>query len=113
MVSCGYEQNRPEIMLIAPRGKHLAFALGSWLESRNLQDVGHAERSQLTNLPRALVFIRQPAADEFPILSAWRVSENRDLLRDTASDQISGFERSSAAGVERHNNDVSRTNRPV
>jgi hypothetical protein len=86
-------------MLIAPRGKHLAFAYGSWLESRNLQDIGHAQRSQLANLPPTLIFIREPSADELPIFSAWRISEDRDLLRDTPLHKISSFECSGAARV--------------
>ena len=110
MIPCGYEYDRSEIMLIAPPRKRLAFAFRSGIESRDLQDVVHFERSQLANLPRALIFIGEPAADEFPILSAWRISKNRDLLRDTILYKICSFECSRAAGVKRHDDDVRPTN---
>jgi hypothetical protein len=110
MVGCGYEYNRSKIMLITPRGEHLAYAPGSRIRSRNSQDVGHAERSQLAYLSRARIFVRKSAPDEFPIFSAWRIGKNRDLLRDTISNKVSSFERSGTAGIKRHDDNVSRTN---
>jgi hypothetical protein len=108
-----HEHNEPELVLVAPRCKNLAFTFCSRFVSRNLHDVRYAKPSQLPNLPCRRIFVREPSADELKIFSTRRISENRHSRRDAAMHEVGRLQRSSAARIGRYNDDVGRRNRLV
>ena len=85
-------------MLVAPWRKHLAFTLGSNVGSGDLHDIRYAKPPQLANLPGASIFVREPSADEFVVLSTRWVGKNRNTRRDAALHEIRRFECPSATG---------------
>src|SRR5271170_3267329 len=88
MVISRHDHDGPELMLVAPAWKHLAFTLGSGVGPGYPQDVGHAQPLQLANLPSARIIVGESAPDEFVIFSARRVGENRNSLRDAALHEV-------------------------
>ena len=88
-------------MLVAPRGKHLAFAFGSGFGYGDLHDIRHAKPPQLANLPCASILVREPPADELVVISTRRIGKNRNARRDAALHEVCRFERPRAAGSKR------------
>ena len=113
VVPSGYEHNGSELMLVAPRRKHLAFAFGSSIGSGDFHNVRHAERPQLANLPCARILVRKAPADELVVFSTRRIGKNCNARRDAALHEVRRFERPRAAGVKRHDDDVDRRDRFV
>jgi hypothetical protein len=93
-------------MLPAPCRKHLAFTFGSNVGAWDLHDIGYAKPAQLADLPCAPILVREPPADELVVFSTWRVSKNRNALRDAALHEVRRFERPRAAGIKRYDDDV-------
>jgi hypothetical protein len=111
VVPSGHEHNRSELMLIAPWRKYLAFTFSSSFGSGDLHDICDAQPVQLADLPRARILVRQPSADKLVILSTRRVGKNRNACRDSALHKVSRFERPSAAGIKRYDDNVGGSDR--
>src|ERR1700738_5185259 len=112
VASC-HKHDGSELMLVAPRRKHLAFTFGSDLGSGDLHDIRHAKRAQLANLPCARILVREPSTDELVVFSAGRVRKNRNARRDAIVHEVCRFEGPRAAGIERYDYDVSGRDRLV
>jgi len=54
-------------------GFHLQFSVAS----RDLQNIRHAQRPQLANLPCARIIVRDTSADELVVFSTRRVGKHR------------------------------------
>lgn len=67
------------MILVRPRRKHLTFIFGS-VDSGDLHDVLHAKLSQLTNLPRTRILLREPATDELMVHAARRIHKDRNSI---------------------------------
>ena len=113
VVPRGHEYNGSELILIAPWWKHLSFTFGSSVGSGDFYNIRHTKRSQLANLPRARILMREPPADELVIFSTRRVAKNRNPRRDAALHEIRRFERPRAAGMKRYDDDVGGRDRLV
>ena len=87
-------------MPFAPWWKHGTFSVGSSITSWDLDNVLHAKPIQLTNLSRASILVREPAANEFVVFSARRVGKYRNSRRDAALHEVCRFERARTAGIE-------------
>src|ERR1700757_1243772 len=106
VVPSGYEHKGSEPMLVAPWRKPLAFSFGSDVGSGDLHHIRHAKPSQLTNLPRSRIFVREPPADELVVFSTRRVGKDRNSRRDAALHEIRRFERPRAADTRYYDDDV-------
>ena len=106
MVLGGHEHNRSNFMFDKPRWQYLTFAAGSGIRSADPYDIFNTKRLQLTNLPCALILIGESPANEFLIFSARRIRKDGNALCDPAVDEVCRFDRSSATGIERYNDDV-------
>jgi hypothetical protein len=84
VVPRGHEHNGSELMSVAPWRKHLAFTFGPNVGSANLNDIRHAKRPQLTNLPCGVILVRKPPADELVVFCTRRVGKNRNSRRNAA-----------------------------
>jgi hypothetical protein len=93
LVPSGHEHNGSELMLVAPRWKHLAFTFGSSLGSGDLQNIRNAQQPQLANLPCARILVREPSADELVVFSTRRVGKNRNARCNAAVHEVRRFER--------------------
>jgi hypothetical protein len=58
VILTGHHHNASEMMLVAPKRKHLTLSFRS-IESRDLHDI-HAKRRQLANLPCPFILIGEP-----------------------------------------------------
>src|SRR3954447_12734793 len=101
VVPCSHKHYGSELMIVAPRRKHLAFAGSSSFGSGDLHDIRDAKPPQLANLPCATILVREPSADELVVVSAWRVGKNSNARRDAVFYEVCRFERPSAAGSKR------------
>lgn len=110
--SC-HEHNGPELLLVAPWRKNLTLTFGSSFGSGNLHDIGHAEPSELPDLPCRQILVREPAADELEIFSTRRVRKDRNSRRDAAMHEVRRLQRPRAAGIRRYRDDVGSRNRLV
>jgi hypothetical protein len=81
VVPTGHEHNGPELVLVAPCRKHMAFAIGSSFAFGDLHNIRHAKQSQLANLPCAAILVREPSADELVVISARRLALSRLLKK--------------------------------
>ncbi len=93
------------MLFAAPLGKHPTLAFGS-SDSGDLQDVGNAEHLQLANLPCPCILVWEPPADELKVFSARWVLKNRNALCDPTLHEVGRFERASAVGIDRQDDDV-------
>src|SRR6516164_10723086 len=93
VVPCDHKHYGSEVLLVAPRRKHLAFASGSSFVSGDLHDIRHTKPRQLANLSCATILVREPSADELVVVvSAWRVGKNGNARRDTVFYEVRRFE---------------------
>ena len=106
VVPSGHEYNGSELMLVAPRRKHVSFTLRSIVRSGDLQDIRHAKPPQLANLLCARILVREPPANELVVFSTRRVGKNRNACCNTALHEVRRFERPRAAGSKRYDDDV-------
>lgn len=107
------EDHGPECVLVAPRRKHLAFAVRASFFCGNLHDLRYAEPSQLLNLPRRRILVGKSSANELEILSTRGIRKNRNPRRNAAMDEIRGFENPCTARMRRYDDDVGRSERLV
>src|SRR5262249_47276919 len=105
VVSC-HEHYGPELMLVGPARKHLAFTFGSHVRSGDLHDIRPSKPPQLAYLPGARIVVRESPADELVIFSVRRIGKNCNTCRDAALHEIGRFERPRAGGIKRYDDDV-------
>ena len=101
VVPSGHEYNGSELMLVAPRRKHVSFTLRSNVRSGDLQDIRHAKPPQLANLLCARILVKEPPADELVVFSTRRVGKHRDPCCDAALHEVRRFERRRNQAIRR------------
>ncbi len=95
-----HEHDGPEMMLVAPRWKHPTFIVTS-IDSGDFDHIGYAKQPQPANLPRPLILVRKPPANELLVCFRWNVSEDPNSLCNTAMHKVGRFERPLGTGSNR------------
>jgi len=77
VILSGHHHNGAELMLVAPRWKHLSFTF-IFIDSGDLHDIRYAKRPQLAKLPCPPIVLREPPADELVAYFTRRAHKDRN-----------------------------------
>ena len=111
MIGAYNDDDRVYAILHAPLRKDRPFALASIHRSRNCLDIVNAEICKLSDSYRFQIAIGEAAASQFASCSVRRYGEHGDASGDSAMDQIGGVQDAGSIGIDRHDNDVHRSDR--